>query len=335
MPLELRQIRHILALAEHGSFARAAVALRLSQPALSRSIQGVEQQVGAALFVRSSAGIVPTDIGRVLVQRGREVVQAAEDLEREILGDRTSQASQIAVGGGPYPVESILSAALARYLSANPRVGVRIQVGNWDELLRRLRTRELEFFVAEISTLEAEHDLEIQSLTEHPLFFVARSGHPLAGRGDITTVDTFAFPFVALSRIPPRILEPVLKAQREASDMAAATRAFPAAECNSLAAVKRIVAGSDAITAVTLSCIEEEIEDRTLTLLGSEPWLSARYGLVGLKGQPLSAAAEDFRDFVIDAESEASLAEDHLRSAWSAASGAPGAARRATTLYQD
>jgi len=80
--LEIRQIRHVLVRAELGSFARAASALHLSQSALSRSIQVVEQQVGAALFLRIAAGVVPTDIGRVLAQRAREVVQIAEEVER-------------------------------------------------------------------------------------------------------------------------------------------------------------------------------------------------------------------------------------------------------------
>jgi LysR family transcriptional regulator, cyn operon transcriptional activator len=69
MALELRQMRHLLALAEHGSFARAASALRLSQPALSRSVQTIEEQVGTRLFQRWASGVVPTDVGRLLIQR--------------------------------------------------------------------------------------------------------------------------------------------------------------------------------------------------------------------------------------------------------------------------
>jgi DNA-binding transcriptional LysR family regulator len=316
MSLELRQMRHVLALAEHGNFARAAAALHLSQPALSRSIQSIEQQIGTGLFSRTSNGVVPTDIGRLFVQRARHLVRMAAEFDREVLGDPTLQIGHVAVGAGPYPAESILSVALARFIAAYPVVSVRMQVGNWDELLRRLRAREVDFFVAEISTLQAEYDLQIEPLAEHPLFFVARSGHPLAGRGEVTAADTFAFPFVAPSRIPPRVLEPMLKAQREASAPAAVARAFPSLECGSLAVMKRIVADSDAITAVTLPCVSAELADHRLTLLGRAPWLSVHYGLVGLKGQPLSRAAEGFREFVIDAERMTSIEEDRLRKEW-------------------
>jgi DNA-binding transcriptional LysR family regulator len=316
MSIDLRQMRHVLALAEHGSFARAAVALRLSQPALSRSIQGLEQQVGTELFLRTTAGVVPTDIGRLLIQRARQVVQLAEDLAQEVLSNRSLQSGHVTVGGGPFPVESTLSNALARFVSAYPQVNVRLQVRDWDELLRRLRARELDFFIAEISTLQQEHDLDIEPMSVHPLFFVARTDHPLAARSRVTPVDTFSFPFISPARIPPRILEPMLAAQRKARDPAAAARAFPSLECNSLSAVKRIIAGSDAVTAVTLSCIVAELENGQFTLLTSEPWLSLRYGLVKLKGYPMSSASTKFREFVIDAEHAASREEERLVAKW-------------------
>jgi DNA-binding transcriptional LysR family regulator len=154
MALEIRQMRHVLALAELGSFARAATVLHLSQSALSRSIQVVEQQVGAALSLRSAAGVAPTDIGRVLVQRARRVVQMAEEIEQEVFSNRTLQRGQLCVGTGPYPIETIITPALTRFIATHPLISVRLQLADWDVLLPRLRARELDFFVAEISTLQ-------------------------------------------------------------------------------------------------------------------------------------------------------------------------------------
>ena len=64
MAFELQQLRQVIALAEHGSFVRAAAALHLSQPALSRSIAGLERRFGSPLFLRRKSGIEPTDLGR-------------------------------------------------------------------------------------------------------------------------------------------------------------------------------------------------------------------------------------------------------------------------------
>ena len=311
MTIDLRQMRHALALTEHGNFARAAVALRLSQPALSRSIQTLEQQAGTVLFLRTSAGVVPTDVGRILIQRARQVVLLAAELDQEVLSNQSLRSGHVNVGGGPFTAASTLSVALSRFVSAYPQISVRLQVRDWDELLRQLRARELDFFVAETSTLLQEHDLDIEAMIGHPLFFVSRTGHPLAARGRITPVDTFSFPFVSPARIPPRLLEPMLAAKRRA-DPAAAARAFPSVECNSLSVVRNIVANSDAITAATLPSMAAELERGDIVVLGSEPWLSVSYGLVRLKGHPMSSASEKFREFVVDAERAVAVEEQRL-----------------------
>ena len=316
MSFDLRQLRHVLALAEHGSFARAAVALHLSQPALSRSIQGFERHVGTTIFVRSGNGVVPTDLGRLLIQRARQITEMAGELDQQIGAMRTLEAGQVTVGGGPYPVESTLSTALTRFIGEYPGVNLRLLVRDWDELLRRLRARELDFFVAEISTMLQESDLDIEPMSSHPLYYIARKGHPLAGRTDVTTTDIFAFPSVSPSRIPPRLLEPMLASQRKSSNPVAAQRAFPSLHCNAMSALKRVVEGSDAIMATTLSSIAAELDSGPLIVLCGEPWLSAKYGLVKLKGHPLTYASEAFREFVLEAERETVIEEKRLLARW-------------------
>jgi len=302
MAIDLRSLRHLLALAEHGGFGRAAAALRMTQPALSRSIKVLEEKIGASLFDRSSSGVTPTDEGRLLIQRARDLIAAADDLDRELVRRRIPGSGQLVVGAGPYPAETIVPAALSEFAPAHPRVRVRVLVrGDWDDLLRRLRARELDFFVAETSTLDGEHDLEVERLAPHPAYFIARAGHPLARRGTVRAEQTFEYPFVALSRFPPRILQPMLSSQTEA-DAARWGRPFPAIELTSLAAVKRVLAKSDAIAPLTLPCVAEEIERGTLVVLGTESWASSGYGLVSLKGHAPSAAAVRFRECLREAE---------------------------------
>ncbi len=316
MSLDLRQMRHILALAEHGNFARAAAALPLSQPALSRSIQGVEQQVGKQLFLRTATGVEPTDVGRIFILRARQIVQMSDDLDSEITSDIALQSGHVWVGGGPHPAQSTLAVALAKFIPAYPRVAVRLLVRDWDELLRDLRSREVEFFVAETSTLQQEVDVEIEPLPAHPVYFAARAGHPLAGRRNVVATDTFAYPFVTLSRIPPRMLEPLRAARRKSADPAAAMRSFPALECNALSVITHTVLSSDAVMATTLTSIGAELESGRLTLLWSEPWLSSNYGIVKMKNHPLTSASARFREFVVEAEHDACRAEGDLLARW-------------------
>lgn len=316
MSLEVRQMRHVLSLAEHGSFARAAMAVGLSQSALSRSIQSVEREVGSQLFIRNASGVEPTDSGRVFIARLRQIVQLTEDLDRDLVSERGLQSGHLHVGGGPYPAQSMLTDALARFVADYPRVVVRMMMREWDELLRRMRAREIELFVAEISTFSGETDIDVEPLEVHPTLTFARHGHPLAARAPVSFADGFAYPYASLCRIPPRSLEPIRAAQRRLPDALAVQRVFPALEFNSLDSIKRIVLGSDALMVAPPSCVLEELESGRLVAIGSEPFLAVRYGIVKLKTQPLTAAGERFREYVLEAERAFTEREKELLERW-------------------
>jgi DNA-binding transcriptional LysR family regulator len=313
MALELQKLRQVIALAEHGSFVRAAAALHISQPALSRSIQQLEARFGSELFLRSSSGVVPTDLGRIYVAKARDLLRLADELEREAVSHGHLRTGRVAVGGGPYPADTLLARAAGRFVAAYPGIGVKIVARDWDELARRLRSRELDFFVAETSTLHGETDLEVAPFSSrHPIYLIARAGHPLAARRDVTVEDVLEWPFATPARLPPRVLTPLLAAHRAASRRATAPRPFPSIECDALAPTKRVVATSDAITGSILSCIAGELESGELVLLTHEPWLHLEYGIVSLKGMPRTQAAERFVEFVLEAEKEATAEEERL-----------------------
>jgi DNA-binding transcriptional LysR family regulator len=314
MTIDLRALRHALALAEHAHFGRAARAVHLTQPALSRSIKALEQRLGAPLFERQRNAVAPTDIGRVLLERARELLALADELDHAIVRNRTLQAGRVVVGGGPHAAEVLLAPSAARLTREYPQVAIDLRVRDWDELLRQLRGRELDFFVAETSTLETEADLEVRRLASRPLYFVARAGHPLARAAPGTALgDMLAYPLVASSRIPPRVLEPLLRAQRREHRAGPAARPFPSIQCQSPAAALRIVEASDAVTTLTLSLLQHGLRDGRLTLLGTAPWLALRYGLVRLRHRAPTHAAQAFLECVLATDAELTEEEGVLR----------------------
>ncbi len=313
MALELQQLRQVLALAEHGSFVRAAASLHISQPALSRSIQNLERRFGSDLFVRSSSGAVPTDLGRLYIERARDVLRMADELDREAVSHGRLRTGRVSVGGGPFPADAVLGRAAAKFIEQHPGASVRVQARDWDELAQQLRSRELDFFVAEASTLTREPDLEVMPMpAHHPVYLVARAGHPLAGRNGVSIEDALEWPFATPGRVPPRLLNPLLSAHRAASKRIAIARPLPSIDCSSLATVKRVVANSDAITGTILSCISSELESGRFVLLTREPWLHLQYGVTSLKGLPLSRIAQRFLELTLDAERECAIEEQRL-----------------------
>ncbi len=313
MTIRLQQLRQVVALAEHGSFVRTAAALHISQPALSRSIRNVEQGFGSELFVRAVSGVVPTDLGRVYIERARDLLRMADELDGETVARGRVRTGRVAVGGGPYPVEAVLGPAVAQFVTAHPGVQLRLDTGSWDDLVRRLRGRELDFFVAETSVLTREPDIEVATMpTSRPMYWVCRASHPLAQREVVRTPDIFGFPVVTPARVPPRILAPLLQSHAEGSARLRVPLPIPAVQCDSVAASKRIVASSDGVTASILSCIADELESGQFVLLGTEPWLYVHYGLVSLKRRPWTHAAASLRDLVFDVERSVATREAAL-----------------------
>ncbi len=312
MALELRQLRHVIALAQHGSLGRAATALHMTQPALSRSLKQIEWEVGKALFERSSTGVTPTDHGLLLLRRARELVSAADALDHEVLLGRVSGRGQLNVGTGPYPGETMVPRAVTQFMRDSPLVGVRLwSSGDWDELLRRLRAQELHLLVAEFSTIEGEQDLDIKPMRPHQVYFMARPGHPLAGKAEVHPEETFAFPFTVFSRLPPRALRPMLAA-RLPSVPSQPGRPFPAIECNTLANAKLLVAESDAIGPFTLANAAQELESKRLVVLGTQPWSFAHYAVIRLNGHAETPAVARFRECLEQAEAESVRLEARL-----------------------
>jgi DNA-binding transcriptional LysR family regulator len=310
MPLDLRQLRHLLAIVEHGTFGRAAAALNMTQPALSRSVKALEEEIRAELFLRSAGGVTPTAEAHMLIESARRIIDAADELDREVDRRRVPGAGQVVFGAGPYVNEMIVPHALARFVDAHPLVRVRVLVRDWEELPRRLRAREIEFFVGEASTMGGEHDLNVEPLQQHQLYFVARGGHPLTQRKAVQLADMFSYPFVGMVRYPTRGLAPMLAMRPE--EAARKGRPLPQVELSSLAAVKRLLAVSDGITPLPLSAIAQEVASGEVVILATPPWAFLAYGIVRLKANEPSSVAMRLIESLREAEVEFSREEERL-----------------------
>src|SRR5450755_949134 len=122
MDFEIRLLRCALALAEHRNFARAAKALHLSQPSLSRSIQGLEQQAGVQIFERNSRPLEVTDAGDIFLEYAREVMSHSVDLSREMDLLRGLDKGELQVGVGTYVGVRYVDRAIARIVREHPAV---------------------------------------------------------------------------------------------------------------------------------------------------------------------------------------------------------------------
>lgn len=177
--MTLVQLKHLLALAGHGSFSRAAAAVFLTQPALSRSIRALEDELGQALFDRVGRRVELTPCGREVLQRAHEIVRDVEELEAA--GERLRQGAvgslRLGLVSGP---SALVTVPLLRHVATHhPGLHVEVARGHAERLVQALRERQLDALVLDPGSLAPADDLRIEMLAEVPGAFMCRRGHPL------------------------------------------------------------------------------------------------------------------------------------------------------------
>lgn len=283
---DLRQLRHFVALAEHEHFARAAAAVHLSQPALSRSIQALESQLGCTLVDRHSRGVSLTAHGQLVLEHARRLIAGSLALSNAVNQLGNLQAGELRLGAGPYPAARLIPQALGQLLQRYPRVQVKLDIANWLELRDSLLDSAIELFVADIRELQDDAQLHIEPLHVHQGVLFCRPSHPLLQRGDLQLRDLLDFPLAGTQL--PQVVERSLGL--------ASGRAQPlSVQCDNFLVLKRLVADSDVLSMAPWDVIADELHNGQLALLPLLPQglhQHSAYGLVSRAGHSLSPAAQ-------------------------------------------
>jgi DNA-binding transcriptional LysR family regulator len=195
--LDTRKLRHIVALAEAGSYARAAEILNISQPALSQSIQAVELSFGIQLFDRSRRGVTLTSSGRRIVADAQILLRDAETLERNMKLLGAAQLGEINFGLDPLCAGIFLVELLA-FLGQH-HVGLKVQamVHAATELERQLLNHELELAVIPGQLVSSPAHVEQLPLLTVRVALLVRPGHTLLEQDSVSLDDLAPYPFIA------------------------------------------------------------------------------------------------------------------------------------------
>ena len=285
MKIQLRHLQHAVALAEEGNYTSAAKRLHLSQPALSRSIQGLEGLLGTALFDRTSTGIVPTQIGSIVIERGKTLLQDAASVEREVQLALGLDMGSLIIGAGPYPANISVGKACGLMVRDHPRLKVDVRVADWQTLVQAVLDNRLDLAVSEISTVTADSRLDVEALPRHYGHFICNPQHPLLNEADLTLEKVQAYPIVS-SSLPERC-GPVATSIR----------------VDTFRLLRDIVIHSEALGLATLSQTEADERAGLITCLPLElPWMHTQYGFVRLKDRTPSPTTIAFMEKLREVE---------------------------------
>jgi len=312
MPIDLRLLRFAQALVEHGSFSRAAEALHVAQPSLSRGIQELESRVGVPLFVRSRMGNELTDVGRVFMEHAEGVLAHSRDLEREVALIKGVGSVEVSVAMGPYVIDTIGTPFALDFARSNP--GWRLRVIHSDPVIavRLMRSSKVDLLVVEASLIHEEDIEVVASLAPLPGHIVVRRGHPLLAKARPTLGDVLDYPYAQVVMLPPRLLTPLLSCRRPR--MAHAAMPFPAIECPTARMAIDVVAGSDAFTFSNLGLIKDELPSGRVQVLPLQaPWLRTEWSILRLRNRVVPSAVSAAIDAVRNTHAGLLREEQQLR----------------------
>lgn len=187
--MELRQLKYFLGILEHGNFNRAADALFITQPALSKSMRALEDDLGVALLERTAAGVIPTPYGRILANYASLACQELQRATEQITALSTSGSGRIIVGGGTAILRYLMPATFVQVSGFDANLEIVIREGLREHLLVQLLRGEIDLAICARGDDSSNHDLvEEVILTDRPVV-VAHHSHPLLAKSQATGKD--------------------------------------------------------------------------------------------------------------------------------------------------
>jgi DNA-binding transcriptional LysR family regulator len=293
--MELRQLRHLLVLAETSSFSRAAERLHLTQSALSRSIQSLESDLGGLLLDRIGKRNELTPLGHATLEYARRIVQEVDDLKGNAHQLQTGRLGALRLGLGSGPGALLTTSLLAYMAEFEPTVRTEVQRGSPDLQLIQLRNRRLDAMVIDVRRIVPGSDLLIEHLAEMRAGFICRRAHPLAGSKRLAFEELLAYPIAStpLSDEVARQLVGLYGPKANPDQMTTLC-------CEEIASLIETVRHTNAIYLGICAAARADLLAGELVELPVHPSLSARarFALITLAGRTENPAIGFLRGFV-------------------------------------
>lgn len=304
MEIDPKKLLYFACVIEHGSLNRAAKVLKVSQPALTTSMNRLEAEMGLHLMTRSPSGVVPTAQGEVLYCHARLIREEVELAKRDLLNARKGQVEPIRVGSLPSMAGSIIPMALSRWRALHPAGNLQVVENAQFDLLTGLLRRDFDFVIGFTEVFDMLDGLRQQVLFRDLLCVIARPGHPLNGRDDLTWADLMGYPWISpTSRRSHTVLEHVMSTMNVGPPQQITV-------CGSVSLLKSLVASSDNLALLPAHAAGAELaEARLVALPFSDPVLNRNIAVFFREGYEMDAPRRDLVACVKDCGLELSRSE--------------------------
>lgn len=309
MDISLRQIEKMLALDQFRHFGRAAEFLGISQPALTRSLQALERELGTPLFVRSRAGVEPTRTGLLFLERGRELLETSARVFADLEVQREAEQNELNLLCGIYPAALSMPSALNALMDEFPALKLRAEIADWPRANELLADGTVNLILSEPAE---DRRFSTRPVNREPVCMVVRQGHPLARLRRPGLEQVLSHPWVC-TLIPERVSR-ALGRSGPAGDFDAESGVFvPAVLAPSPLLALEMITRTDLVGFQPLLLVHGQLESGELELVRFRaPWLRLNYGFAWRPGETQNRPARRFMELVADIESDLQREERRL-----------------------
>jgi len=285
-----KQLHYFIAIATEGTFTKASAKLRVAQPALSRQIALLEDELGTTLLIRHRRGVGLTDAGAALLDRAKPVLLSLDRIKSEIRDYSTEPTGALRIGCTPTLTSRLVVQPARRILDRFPNVGIQIQESVSHQLCRAVLSDELD--AAIVSENLAESFLSAEVLFEEQLWLFGSLNRKATGTR-ITLQQVARLPLI-LARSPQttrRMLDGVLAAGKLELNVVA--------ESDSIQATREFIIAGVGYTIAPYSALIAEVERGIMSGQPIQKY-SIRRSLVRRNDRPISRALQEFRLLLIE-----------------------------------
>ena len=294
--MNLKQLEVFIKVAETGSFSKGAEATFITQSTVSQHISALENEFELKLLDRTGKGALPTEGGKLLLDRARRLVEYAREIPVALARFKGVEEAELNIAGSSIPGEYMIPAVLPLLISKFPGVTITLLQGDSREVLGKLMAEEVEIGV--VGGCFAEDSLEFTPLAQDELALIAPPGHRWAGGAAIDKVELLGEP-VVLRETGSGTGKATVQALREAGIDLANLRI--AAHLGSNEAVKRAVMAGIGVSFVSSVSVQRELEQGSLVQVPvADVCLRRDFYLVSRRGRELSPAAIAFKAVMVE-----------------------------------
>jgi DNA-binding transcriptional LysR family regulator len=184
-------------LAKTGSFIKSSENLFVTQPALSRSIKSLEDELGAKLFDRQGRHTTLTAFGEEILRRSEVLLDLAKDIKETHRNFKNGLSGQIRIGMGSGPGALVMTKLLQHIAIHYPHLHIEVARGKTGMLIESLRARKLDALIINARSMKPSQDLKMEIIYETPGAFMVRKGHPLLKLKKVTIDDIRKYPIAS------------------------------------------------------------------------------------------------------------------------------------------